>query len=60
MFKVNNKNNRTRSEMSFWCFYIYVETYFSHFSDIFIVDFEHVNVIWDKVLINDFQFFSFS
>ena len=54
MFKVNNKNNRTRSKMSFWCFYSYVETYFAHFSDIFIVKFEHVNVIWDNFLINDF------
>ena len=39
MFKVNNKNIRTTSVTSFWCFYCKLETH---------VDCEQVNVRWDN------------
>ena len=40
MFKVNNKNTRKTSMMSFWCFYCYPVTYFIAFSSVSIVEFE--------------------
>ena len=41
MFKVNNKNTRTMSLASL--------TYFTHFSDDSLADFEQVNVSWEFV-----------
>ena len=49
MIKVTNKNTRTTSKTSLWCFYCYLWTYFTAFSSITIVDFEEVNVSWDIV-----------
>ena len=46
MFKFNNKNTRTLSLTSFWCFIVNFWSYFTPFSCIFIVDFEQVNVSW--------------
>ena len=46
MFKVNNKNTRTTSIKSFWCFSCYIWTYFTPFSNVSIVDFEQVNFKW--------------
>ena len=49
MFKVNNKNTRTTSLTSFWCF----QCYFEHISYLFpsatIVDFEQVNFNWKGI-----------
>ena len=45
MFKVNNKNTKTKSMMWFWCFIANFE-HFSHLFSVFIVDFEQVNVRW--------------
>ena len=47
MFKGNNKNIRTTSMMSFWCFYWKLWTYFTPFSSVSIVEFEQVNVNWE-------------
>ena len=44
--RVNSKNTTTTSLTSFWCFCRYVQTYFTTFSNVFIVDFEQVNVHW--------------
>ena len=65
MFKVYNKNTRTTSLTSFWCFYYELWTYFTPFSSVPIVNFEQVNVSWvtatldmvyaaSKVRINDY------
>ena len=54
MLKVNNKNNKTTSIMSFWCFYCQLGTYFTSFSSVCIAGFKKVNVsrilkkIWEK------------
>ena len=49
MFKVNNKDARTTSMTSFWCFIVNFEhisqTYFTPSS--VSVDFEQVNVSWE-------------
>ena len=45
MFKVNNKNTRTTSLMSWWCFYCLLWRHFTPFSIAF-VDFEQVNLSW--------------
>ena len=44
MFKNNNKNTSTTSLTLFWWFYCSLWTYFTPFSCVLIVDFEHVNV----------------
>ena len=44
MFKVNNKNTRTMSVTSLWCFYCELSIYFKSFSSAFIVDSEQLNV----------------
>ena len=46
MVKNINKNTRTTSLMSFWCFYYWLGTYFTPFSSVSIIDFEQVNVSW--------------
>ena len=46
MFKVNNKNTRTKSMTSFWCFYCHLRTYFTSFSSVSDFDIEQVNVRW--------------
>ena len=51
MFKVNNKNSRTTSAASIWCFYCWFWTYFTAFSSASIVDFEQVNVMWDAITV---------
>ena len=43
LLKVNNRNNRTRSEI---CPKLTL-TYFTHCSSVFIVNFEHVNAGWE-------------
>ena len=52
MFKVNNKNTRTRSLTSFWCCYCWLLTYFTPFFSISIVDSEQVNFSWEKCVQN--------
>ena len=47
MFKVNIKITKT----SFWCFYCKLWTYFTTFSNVFINDFEQVNVSWVMIKI---------
>ena len=42
MFKVNNENIRTTSMTSFWCFHCKLWTYFTPFSSVSIVNFQHV------------------
>ena len=47
MFKVNNKNIRTTSLTSFWCFIVNFEhSSFTTFSRVPIVDFEQINISW--------------
>ena len=54
MFKVNNKNNRTKCEIcskltpmaSFSCLYCYLWTYFTLYSSVSIGNFEHVITAW--------------
>ena len=46
MSKVTIKNTRTKSMMSFWCFYCHFYT----FSSVSIVNFEQVNVSWVKTV----------
>ena len=46
MFKVNNKNTKTTSMMSFWCFIANFDEHFSLIYSVFIADFEQVNVRW--------------
>ena len=65
MFKVINRNTRTRCEIfskltikalrrtpmaSFWCFYCLLETYFTPYSSVSIVNFEQVNAGCDTLL----------
>ena len=45
MFTVNNKNARTTSMTSFWCFH-QLGACFTSFSSVSIVDFEQVNANW--------------
>ena len=45
-FKVNNKDTRTTSLVSFWCLYCYLWTYFTPCSSASIVNFEQVNASW--------------
>ena len=47
-FKVYNKDTRTKPMKSFRCLYCKLWTYFTPFSSVFIVDFEHVFVCWDR------------
>ena len=49
MFKGNNKNTKMTSMMSFWCFYCSLRTYFTPFFSVSIVDFEQVNVSWERI-----------
>ena len=58
MFKVIEKNTRTISITSFWWFYCKLLTYFTLFSSVFVVDFEHVSVYWNSDRIS-FLYFSF-
>ena len=46
MFKVNNKNTKTTSLTSSWCFIGNFE-HISHLFSVSIADSEHVNVSWD-------------
>ena len=48
MFKVNIKDTRTKTMVSFWCLYCYLWTYFTPCSCISIVNFKQVNVSWDS------------
>ena len=52
--KVTKRTKDTRNQddvdnMSFWCLFCYLETYFTPFSNVFIVDFEHVFVCWELI-----------
>ena len=49
MFTVNNKNTRPTSMTSFWCFYCWFWTYLVPFSSASIIDFEQVNISWDRL-----------
>ena len=49
MFKVNNKNTRTTSLTSFWCFHLKLWIYFTPFN-ISIVNSEQVNISWNSAL----------
>ena len=44
MFKINNRNARTRSMTSLWYIHLQLSTYFTVFSSVSIVDLEQVNV----------------
>ena len=66
VFKVNNRNTRTRCEIyskltiktpktSFCCFYSKLWTYSTPFSSVSIVDFEQVNVSWDNYSVVKFS-----
>ena len=48
MFKVNNRNTRTRSEVlaPFWCLYCLLWTFFTPCSRVSIVNLDQVNVSW--------------
>ena len=46
MFKVNNKDTRLTSMVSFWCRYCERRTYFTPCSSVSIVNFEQVNAGW--------------
>ena len=50
MFKVNNRNTRTRSEI---CSKLTIKTperrYFTPYSSVFIVNFEQINAGWEDV-----------
>ena len=50
--QINNKNTKTMSLTSFWCFYCKLWTYFSSFSSACIVNFEQVNVSWEVEQVN--------
>ena len=54
MFKVNNNFTRMTSMTLFLCFYCYLRTYLTPFSNVSIVNFEQVNVSWEVPL----EFFS--
>ena len=57
MLEAINKNTRTMSITSFWCFYCKLWTYFVPFSNVSIVDFEEVNVSWvSSVLVSQWIF----
>ena len=49
MFKVNNKDIRTTSLTSFWCF-SFIWTYFTPFSCVSILDFERLIVCRETIL----------
>ena len=46
MFKGNNKDTRTTSMVLFWCLYCQLSTYFTPFSSVSIVTFQHVIAGW--------------
>ena len=46
LLKVNNKNIKTNSLMSFWCLYCYLSTYFISFSSFSVVQLEQLNIRW--------------
>ena len=43
VFKVKNKDTRTKSMMPYWCFYFKPWTDFTHYTGVSSVDFEQVN-----------------
>ena len=47
MFRVNTRDTRTTSIISFWCPYCQLLAYFTPFSRVSIADFEHIFVCWD-------------
>ena len=51
LFKIKNTDTRTMSMTSFWCLYCQLWTDFTHCSDIFIFNFEQVNIDW-KILLH--------
>ena len=66
LLKVNNRNTRTKCEIcskltvkisaSFWYFYCWLWTYFTHCSSVSIVNFEHVFAGWirdGKVMLSE-------
>ena len=48
MFKVNNKDNKTKPLVSFWCLSTQLWTYFTPCSSVAVVNFEHVDADCDK------------
>ena len=50
MFKVNNKDTKTKSLTSFWFLYCYLWTYFAHCSSVSIVNIEHVTAGWEEAI----------
>ena len=46
MFKVNNKDTRTKSLASFWCLYCLGWTYFTPCFSVPFVNFKQVNAGW--------------
>ena len=52
MFKVNNRNSRTKLLMLFWCFYCSIGTYFTPFSSVFVVGFEQMSGLLSTANIN--------
>ena len=54
IFKVNNRSTRATSMRSPWCLYCSLGTYFTHFSSVFISDFEQANTGWTQDIVNLF------
>ena len=48
MLKVDSKTTTTTSMASFWCFYYLLSTYFTLCSSVYIINFEHLIVIWGR------------
>ena len=46
VYKVSNRDTRTTSLTSFWCLFCELLTYFTPFSSVLIVSFEHEFVCW--------------
>lgn len=47
MFRLNNKDSRTTSLTSFWCFYCHIWTDLTYCSGLLIIEFEQVNAGWE-------------
>ena len=50
MFKVNNKDTKTKSLTSFWFLYCYLWTYFAHCPSVSVVNIEHVTAGWEEAI----------
>ena len=50
MFKINNKDIKTKSMTLFWCLYCKLWTYFTPSTSVSIFDIEQIDVFWPRCI----------